>query len=54
MSRMKLALAFVCFAVALFGQAVPKDGEWPTYGGDLRSDRYKPFDQINAANFGKL
>jgi quinoprotein glucose dehydrogenase len=51
---MKLALAFVCSVVALFGQAAPKDGEWSTYGGDLRSDRYKPFDQINATNFGKL
>src|SRR5580658_7314930 len=51
MSRMKLALAFVWAVVVLFGQ---KDGEWSTYGGDLRSDRYKPFDQINAANFGKL
>src|SRR5580704_16324817 len=54
MSRMKLALAFVCSVVALFGQAAPKDGEWSTYGGDLRSDRYKPFDQINATNFSKL
>ena len=29
-------------------------GEWPTYGGDLRSTRYSPLDQIDASNFGKL
>ena len=29
-------------------------GEWPTYGGDLRSTRYAPLDQINADNFSKL
>src|ERR1700680_3358428 len=31
-----------------------KDTEWPTYGADLASTRYRPLDQINAANFGKL
>jgi quinoprotein glucose dehydrogenase len=29
-------------------------GEWRTYGGDLRSTRYAPFDQINARNFSSL
>jgi quinoprotein glucose dehydrogenase len=29
-------------------------GEWPTYGGDLRSTRYSPLDQIDASNFSKL
>ena len=29
-------------------------GEWPTYGGDLRSTRYAPLDQINAGNFSEL
>ena len=29
-------------------------GEWPTYGGDLRSTRYAPLDQINADNFSDL
>ncbi len=29
-------------------------GEWRTYGGDLRSTRYAPLDQINADNFSKL
>ena len=31
-----------------------KNGEWPTYGGDLASRRYSPLDQVNAANFNKL
>ncbi|MBI3492625.1 MAG: PQQ-binding-like beta-propeller repeat protein, partial [Acidobacteria bacterium] len=34
--------------------ATAKDGEWPSYGGDLRNWKYKPFDQINASNFDKL
>ena len=29
-------------------------GEWPSYGGDLRSQHYSPLDQINASNFSKL
>ena len=29
-------------------------GEWPTYGGDLRSTRYAPLDQITADNFADL
>ena len=28
--------------------------DWQTYGGDLRSTRYKPLDQINGTNFNKL
>jgi quinoprotein glucose dehydrogenase len=31
-----------------------QNGEWQTYGGDLRSTRYSPLDQINAENFNKL
>ena len=31
-----------------------ENGEWRTYGGDLRSTRYSPLDQINAGNFNKL
>src|SRR4029079_5887375 len=30
------------------------DTEWRTYGGDLRSTRYIPLDQINRGNFSKL
>ena len=29
-------------------------GEWRTYGGDLRSTRYAPLDQINEDNFSSL
>src|SRR5882724_8896927 len=28
--------------------------EWPTYAADLAGTRYRPLDQINAANFSKL
>jgi quinoprotein glucose dehydrogenase len=49
-------------AVALLGwgvssvdaQSGAKNGEWPTYGGDLGNTRYSPLDQINADNFNKL
>jgi glucose dehydrogenase len=36
------------------GQSGAKNGEWPTYGGDLGHTRYAPLDQINAGNFGTL
>src|ERR1700733_9062536 len=38
-------------AAAQYG---PKNGEWPTYAGDLGSTRYSPLDQINAGNFNQL
>src|SRR5476651_2185460 len=28
--------------------------DWPTYTGDISGSKYKPLDQINAANFSKL
>ena len=31
-----------------------QNGEWQTYGGDLKSTRYSPLDQVNAGNFNKL
>ena len=31
-----------------------KNGEWPTYSGDIKGSRYAPLDQINASNFNKL
>ncbi len=37
-----------------WAQSGTKNGEWPTYGGDLASTRYSPLDQINASNFYKL
>ena len=37
------------------GQSITtQNGEWQTYGGDLKSTHYSPADQINAANFNKL
>jgi len=60
MASMKKCL----FVVALLALAAgPQDrpsaqadtsGEWRTYGADLASTRYKPFDQINKDNFNKL
>jgi glucose dehydrogenase len=38
----------------LSGQSSTKDGEWPTYAADLAGTRYRPLDQINAANFNDL
>src|ERR1700754_1511 len=49
---MKYAIALFA-ATALFGQS-PKDSEGPTYTADLAGTRYRPLDQINAANFSKL
>ncbi|HXH07102.1 MAG TPA: pyrroloquinoline quinone-dependent dehydrogenase [Vicinamibacterales bacterium] len=31
-----------------------RNGQWPTYTGDLRGTRYSPLDQITAANFNDL
>src|SRR5436309_707459 len=36
---------------SLLAQTGAKNGEWPTYGGDLGNTRYSELDQINAANF---
>src|SRR5436189_6430866 len=43
-------------AVAVWASAAPADHdtEWPTYGADLANSKYRPLDQINAANFSKL
>ncbi len=35
-------------------QAGARNGEWPTYGGDLGNTRYAALDQIDAGNFSKL
>jgi quinoprotein glucose dehydrogenase len=49
-----VVLVLAWTTTALWGQADTKNGEWPTWGGDLRSTRYSPLDQINAGNFNKL
>src|SRR6204780_4828851 len=38
----------------LAAQTGAKNGEWPTYGGDLGNTRYSALDQIAASNFSKL
>ncbi len=48
-------LSLLVLAIApLYAKQGAKNGEWPTYGGDLGSTRYSPLDQINASNFNKL
>src|SRR5437870_11806848 len=44
----------LCMTLRVSGQSGAKDGEWPTYGADLASTRYRPLDQIDASNFNKL
>jgi len=36
------------------GRWPPSSTDWATYGGDLASRRYRPFDQINRDNFKDL
>jgi quinoprotein glucose dehydrogenase len=40
--------------VHLIGQTGARNGEWPTYGGDLGHTRYSALDQINTGNFSDL
>src|SRR5579863_9028028 len=47
-------ILFAFGAAPLDAQSGAKNGEWPTYGGDLGNTRYSPLDQINADNFNKL
>jgi len=47
-------IGLLATAPAGSAQSGAKNGEWPTYGGDLGSTRYSALDQINSANFGKL
>src|SRR5687768_6540638 len=56
-----LAIAILCVgSISTFGQQggparmTTQNGEWRTYGGDLRSTRYSPLDQINKENFNNL
>jgi quinoprotein glucose dehydrogenase len=44
----------LCLGLSAAAQTGAKNGEWPTYGGDLGNTRYSALDQINAANFNKL
>ena len=53
-----LAIVMGCAIPAAWGQASgqpsTRNGEWPTYTGDLKGTRYSPLDQVNASNFNKL
>jgi quinoprotein glucose dehydrogenase len=52
-----IMLAVGAVAPNLAAQAGATGGsstDWQTYGGDLRSTRYKPLDQIDGTNFNKL
>ena len=48
------AVCLLLAAIPASAQTGTKNGEWPTYGGDLASTRYAPLDQISADNFNKL
>jgi len=53
---MLIATALSCgnaFSQTDTQRSIP-DVDWPTYGADLAHTRYRPLDQINGANFGKL
>jgi quinoprotein glucose dehydrogenase len=51
---LSLLVVLTSMDAGLVGQARQRDGEWTTYGGDLASRRYRPFDQINRDNFKDL
>src|ERR1700733_15076853 len=46
--------AILCLSLSAAAQTGAKNGEWPTYGGDLGNTRYSALDQINVSNFNKL
>ncbi|HYU21650.1 MAG TPA: hypothetical protein VEM60_00790, partial [Candidatus Dormibacteraeota bacterium] len=43
-----------CWPASVVAQVHPQDTEWPSYAADLAGTRYRPLDQINAANFSDL
>jgi glucose dehydrogenase len=49
-----LTLVVVSTPPTIHGQAGARNGEWPTYGGDLGHTRYAPLTQITGENFSKL
>src|SRR5690348_16793636 len=46
-------IAMFCLAASMAAQGT-RNGEWPSYAGDLRNFHYSPLDQINASNFSQL
>src|SRR4051794_40296841 len=53
-SAVSLLSLLLCLIPPAAAQSGTKNGEWPSYGGDVANTRYSPLDQINAANFYKL
>ena len=49
-----LLVVFTCLTPKIMAQSTRNNFEWPTYGADLASTRYRPLDQIDASNFNKL
>jgi len=43
-----------CWPASVSAQIHSQDTEWPSYAADLAGTRYRPLDQINAANFSDL
>jgi quinoprotein glucose dehydrogenase len=54
LSIVSLVIGLLCITARVSGQSLAKDGEWSTYNADLAGTRYRPLDQINAANFSEL
>src|SRR5260221_14200128 len=51
MSRLALMVAVAALGTSpVIGQSGAKNGEWPTYGGDLDQTRYSQPHQITANN----
>ncbi len=48
------AAALALVAPSASPQSQPKSTDWPSYAADLAGTRYRPLDQINAANFNDL
>src|ERR1700690_2133736 len=53
-SALTLLIVFAAFMQKIDAQSAKNNFEWPTYGADLASTRYRPLDQIDASNFNKL
>src|SRR5260370_2415012 len=45
---------FRSLPIVAWAQWKAKDTEWPSYAADLAGTRYRPLEQINAANFSDL
>jgi quinoprotein glucose dehydrogenase len=54
MAALCLLVVLAALPLKVKAQSGGNSSEWPTYGADLASTRYRPLDQINASNFNKL